>query len=67
MESLVHRFLRDDLLELRPLRPNQHAYQAEMYVETALHQLEVRGDKAPGQQEIALGVFLNIEGAFNNT
>jgi hypothetical protein len=39
-----------------PLHPNQHAYQAGKSVETALH-----------QQETALGVFLDIEGAFNNT
>jgi len=36
-------------------------------VETALHQLVVRVEKALDQQEIALGVFLDIEGAFNNT
>jgi len=36
-------------------------------VETALHQLVVRVEKTLDQQEIALGVFLDIEGAFNNT
>ena len=36
-------------------------------METALHQLVVRVEKALDQQEIALGVFLNIEGAFDNT
>jgi hypothetical protein len=36
-------------------------------VETALHQLVVRVEKALDQQEIALGAFLDIEGAFNNT
>jgi len=48
------------------LHPNQHAYQAGKSVETALHQL-VWVEKALDQQEIALGVFLDIEGAFNNT
>jgi hypothetical protein len=33
----------------------------------ALHRLVVRVDEALNQQEIALGVFLDIEGAFNNT
>ena len=33
----------------------------------ALHQLVVRVEKALDQQEIALGVFLGIEGAFDNT
>jgi hypothetical protein len=36
-------------------------------METALHQLVVRVEKALDQQEVALGVFLDIEGAFNNT
>jgi triphosphoribosyl-dephospho-CoA synthetase len=33
-------------------------------VQTALHQLVVRSEKALDQQETALGVFLDIEGAF---
>ena len=36
-------------------------------METALHQLVVWVEKALNQQEIALGVFLEIEGAFDNT
>ena len=36
-------------------------------METALHQLVARVEKAPYQQEIGLGAFLDIEGAFNNT
>jgi hypothetical protein len=36
-------------------------------VETALRQLMVQVEKALDQQEIALGIFLDIEGAFNNT
>jgi hypothetical protein len=36
-------------------------------LETALHQLVVRVEKALDQQEIALGAFLDIEGTFNNT
>jgi len=52
---------------LKSLHPNQHAYQAVKSVETALHQIVVRVEKALDQQEIALGVFLDIEGAFNNT
>jgi len=54
-------------LALVPLHPNQHAYQAGKSVETALHQLMVRVEKALDQQEIASGVFLDIEGALNNT
>jgi hypothetical protein len=50
-----------------PLHPNQHAYQAGKSTETALHQLAVRVEMALDQKETALGVFLDIEGAFNNT
>ena len=66
MERLVDRFLRDEILACKPLHPNQHAYQAGNSVETVLHQLVVQAEKAHDQQEIALGVFLDIEGAFNN-
>jgi hypothetical protein len=50
-----------------PLHPDQHAYQAGKSVETALHQLVVRVQKALEEQETALDVFLDIEGAFTNT
>jgi hypothetical protein len=66
-ERLVDRHLRDEVLALKPLHPNQHAYQAGKSVETALHQLVVRIKKALDQQVAALGVFLDIEGAFDNT
>ena len=67
MERLVDRYLRDKALSIVPLHPNQHAYQAGKLVEPALHRLIVRVEKALDQQEIALGSFLDIEGAFNNT
>jgi hypothetical protein len=67
LERLVDGFLRDEILVSKPLHPNQHAYQAQKSVEMALHQLVVRVEKALDQQEIALGVFLDIEGAFNST
>ena len=54
-------------MALQPLHLNQHAYQAGKSVETALHQFVVQVEKALGQHEMALGVFLDIEGAFNNT
>ena len=63
----MDRFLRDEIFALHPLHPNQNTYQAGMSVETALHQLVVPVEKALDQQEIALCVFLDIEGAFYNT
>ena len=67
MERLVDRYLRDKALALMPLHLNQHAYQAGKYMEIALYQLTVQAEKALDQQETALGVFLDTEGAFNNT
>jgi hypothetical protein len=67
MDRLVDRYLRDQALAIVPLHYNQHAYQAGKSVETALHQLVVRVEMALDGQEIALGAFLDIEGAFNNT
>jgi hypothetical protein len=62
----VDRYLRYEALAFMPLHPNQHAYLAGKS-ETALHQVVARVHKALDQQQIALGVFLDIEGAFNNT
>jgi hypothetical protein len=61
LERLVDGFLRDEILVSKPLHSNQHAYQAGKSVETALHQLVVRVEKALDQQEVALGVFLDIQ------
>jgi hypothetical protein len=57
MDGLVQRYLRDEALTFVPVHPNQHAYQAGNSVETALHQLVVRVEKAFDQQEIVLGAF----------
>ena len=67
IERLVDRYLQEEALALLPLHPNQHAYQASKSVEMALHQLMVWVEKALEQQERTLGVFLDIEGTFNNT
>jgi hypothetical protein len=67
MERLVDRYLRDEALALVPLHPNQQGYQAGKSVETALLQLMVRVEKVLDQQETALGVCLDIGGAFNST
>jgi hypothetical protein len=67
MERLVDGILRDEILASMPLHPNQHAHQARKSVETALHHLVVRVEKALDQQETALGVFLVIEEVFNTS
>jgi hypothetical protein len=53
MERLVERYWRDGALAMMPLHPNQHAYQSGKSVETPLHQLVVRIQKALDQQETA--------------
>ena len=67
MERLLGSFLRDEILALKPLHPNQHSYPAGNSVERALHQFMFRVEKTLDQQKLILGVFLDIEGAFNNT
>ena len=46
LERMVDRYAREETLALVPVHPNQHAYQAGKSVETALHHLVVRGEKA---------------------
>jgi hypothetical protein len=46
VESLVDRFLKDEILALKPLYSNQHAYQTGNSVEMALHQFVVQVEKA---------------------
>jgi hypothetical protein len=67
MDRLVDRFLSDEILASMPLHPNKHVHQAGKSVETALHHLVVQVEKVLDQQETALGVFLDVEGVFNNT
>ena len=67
MERLLDRFLKDEILVLQPLHPIQHAHEDGKSVKMTLHQLVVPDEKALDQHEIALGVFLDIEGAFDNT
>jgi hypothetical protein len=67
MQRLVERFLREKALAFMPLHPNQHAYQAGKSVKTTLRQLVVWVENVLDQQETALDVFLDIEGAFSNT
>jgi hypothetical protein len=44
-----------------------HAYLKEKSTETALHDLVYKIDGSLAQKEFALGVFLDVEGAFDNT
>ena len=45
----------------------QIAYQSGKSTETALHYVVTIIEKVPHQKEVALGAFLDIEGAFDRT
>ena len=67
MEKMLDRHIRDDVLVRSPLHQSQYAYRAGMSTETALHHLIQRVEKTLEHKEVALGAFLDIEGAFDNT
>jgi len=64
---VIDRYLREGPLVDLLLHPRQHAYQAGKSTESALHQLVSRLEKAIDQRLYALGVFFDIEGAFDNS
>jgi len=66
IERLFDRHIRNDILIGYPLHINQHAYQAGKSTDSALHILVGRIERALNNKKYALGVFLDIEGAFNN-
>jgi hypothetical protein len=65
MEKLVDRHIRDGALKEYPLHRNQHAYQTGKSTETTLHNVVIRIENATEHMDIALGAFLDIEGAFD--
>jgi len=66
-EKLVDRYLRSCRLVSVPIHPREHAIQAGKSTESGLHQLVGRIEKALSAREYSLGIFFDIEGAFNNT
>jgi hypothetical protein len=67
IEKLVDRHIRDGALRIHPLHRNQHAYQIGKSTETVLHNVVTRVQYAIEHKDIALGAFLDIEGAFDRT
>ena len=66
LEKLVDRYLRDGPTVTLPIHPRQHVYQAGKSTESALHQLVGRIERALDAKEYTLGVFFDIEEAFDN-
>jgi hypothetical protein len=67
LEKLLDRHIRGVVLVENPFHQNQFGYRAGMSTETALFQIVQRLEKCLEHKEIALGAFLDIEGAFDNT
>jgi hypothetical protein len=67
LEKLLDRHIRGGALVEKPLHQNQIAYRAGMSTERALFRVVHRLEKCLEHREIALGVFLDIEGAFDKT
>ena len=66
LERLVDRFIRDGVLHHTPLHHSQHAYQAGLSTETALHDIVLRIERTLSRRQYAMGCFLDIQGAFDN-
>nr|XP_012230583.1 PREDICTED: RNA-directed DNA polymerase from mobile element jockey-like [Linepithema humile] len=67
LEKLVDAYLRETTLWSHPLHKNQHAYRSGYSTETALHQTVAFIEEQLERKGYAVGAFLDIEGAFNNT
>ena len=67
LEKQIDRHIRVGVLVEKQLHQKQYAYRAGMSTETALFQVVKRLEKFLEHKEIALGAFLDIEGAFDNT
>lgn len=67
VERLLDFYIRGEVLKRFPLHANQHAYQMGKSTNTALHQLTHKIEHMLNNGKIALGCFMDIEGAFDNT
>lgn len=67
LEKLVERYIRDEVLNKIPLFTNQCAYQAGKSCELAIHKVVTKIENTLRSKETALGTFIDIEGAFDNT
>jgi ribonuclease HI len=65
LEKLMDAWMKETSLVVYPFEDNQHAYQKGKSTETALIELVERINNSLDTGEIALAVFLDIEGAFD--
>jgi hypothetical protein len=67
LEKIIDRHIRVCGLVEKPLNQNHFAYRAGMSIATALFHVVKSLERCIEHKEIALGAFLDIEGAFDNT
>ena len=67
LEKLIDKNIRGKELEINKLNGKQYAYQEGKGTEAALHDITAFIDKSLKKQGVALAVFIDIEGAFDNT
>ncbi|RYA68486.1 hypothetical protein DD592_26790, partial [Enterobacter cloacae complex sp. 2DZ2F20B] len=67
LERLSEKEIRETALSKQPLHPNQHAYIQGRSTDTALHTVVNRIEWAMENKLFTLGMFLDIEGAFDKT
>ena len=67
LECLIDLHIRETCLQKKPLSKFQHAYLPGKSVDSALHNLIQRIEKARSRNNDVLVAFLDIQGAFDNT
>jgi hypothetical protein len=67
LEKLIDRHIRGGVLVEKAIHQNQFAYRECMSTEIALFHVTYRLEKSLNHREIALGAFLDTEGAFDST
>ena len=66
MERVILWHINQNHLKISPLSDNQHAFRSGRSTETALTSLVTQIEEGLEKKEYALGVFLDIQGAFDN-
>jgi hypothetical protein len=66
MERLVDSYIRAGPLRSFPLMESQYTYQRGRFNEPALHDLVQKIERSLNHKKFALGVFLDIDRAFDN-
>ncbi|CAG9829773.1 unnamed protein product [Diabrotica balteata] len=67
MERLCERYIRMKVMVHNPLHPNQHAYTSGRSTDSALHHVVGKNERSLDNKESTLGLFIDIEGAFDET